>query len=82
MKKRGLIIFDMIMSIVIILGLCFGTKISNNKVNVTESKLLAENQNLKFDFTAMPEYQKVLAGSTVKIKVDVKNIKMGEIRIK
>lgn len=82
MKKRGIIIFDIVMSIIILLGLCFNTKISNKNVNLTESKFLAENKDLDFNFVANPEYQKVLAGSTVKIKVDVQNIKMGEVRIK
>ncbi len=82
MKRRGLIIFDIVMSIIIVLGLCFNIKISNEKVNLTESKFFTENRNLNFDFVVTPEYQKVLAGTTVKIKLDVENIKMGEIRIK
>lgn len=82
MKKKGLIIFDVVISIIILLGLCFNIKISNEKVNLTESKFFSENKDLNFDLAVTPEYQKVLAGSTVKIKVDVENVKMGEVRIK
>lgn len=81
-KKKGLIIFDIVISIIIILGLCFNTRIRNEKANLRESKFFSENKNLNFDLSVTPEYQKVLAGSTVKIKVDVENIKMGEVRIK
>ena len=65
MKKKGLIILDIIISIVILLGLCFNEKINTEKDNFIQS-----------------EYQKVLAGSTITIKVDLQNIKMEENRIK
>lgn len=84
MNKRwkGLIIFDVVMCIIILLGICLNTNINNKELGLAQSKILFENKNLNFDLAITPEYQKVLAGSTVKIKVDVKNIKMGEVRIK
>lgn len=82
MKKKGLIIFDIVIGIIILLGLCLNTKIISEKANISGSKFLSENKDMDFDLAVTPEYQKVLAGSTIKIKVDVENIKMGEVRIK
>lgn len=82
MKKKGLIIFDIVIGIIILLGLCLNTKIINEKANISGSKFLSPNKDMDFDLCVTPEYQKVLAGSIVKIKVDVENIKMGEVRIK
>lgn len=82
MKKRSIIIFDVIISIVVILGLCLNAKSINREFNLRQSEMLSGNGDLNFDVSVTPERQKVLAGSTVKIKVDTKNIDMGEIRNK
>lgn len=83
MKKwqKWIIAFDIVMCIIILLGLIFNTNINNKEIGLAESKMLSENKNLNFDVIATPEYQKVLAGSTVKVKVNIENIKMGEVRI-
>ena len=82
MKKRSIIIFDVIISIVVILGLCLNAKSINREFNLRQSEMLSGNEDLNFDVSVTPERQKVLAGSTVKIKVDTKNIDMGELRNK
>lgn len=82
MKKRSIIIFDVIISIVVIFGLCLNAQSINREFNLRQSEMLLGNDDLNFDISVTPERQKVLAGSTVKIKVDTKNIDMGEIRNK
>ncbi len=82
MKKKGLIILDIIISIVILLGICFNEKINTEKDNIIQSRFFSEYKDLNFDFVVTPDYQKVLAGSTLTIKVDLQNIKMEENRIK
>ncbi|MBQ3407931.1 MAG: hypothetical protein IJH12_01850, partial [Clostridia bacterium] len=78
MKRKGLILFDILMAIVVLFGIIFGTQISTNKIGLNESSMLAENVNKKFDFVATPDYQRKQAGQTAKIKLKIENIDMGE----
>ncbi|MBQ3409251.1 MAG: hypothetical protein IJH12_08630, partial [Clostridia bacterium] len=78
MKRKGLILFDILMAIVVLFGIIFGTQISTNKFGLNESSMLAENVNKKFDFVATPDYQRKQAGQTAKIKLKIENIDMGE----
>ena len=78
MKKRGLIIFDIVMSIIVVLAMFFSTKVTNSKLGVQESKLLADNSEYSFDFVADPGYSRVKAGETVTIMLSLENLRMGE----
>ena len=78
MKKRGLIIFDIVMSIIVVLAMFFSTKVTNSKLSVQESKLLADNSEYSFDFVADPDYSRVKAGETVTIMLSLENLRMGE----
>ena len=78
MKKRGLIIFDVVMSIIMILAMFLNAKTTNKKLSVKESKLLAGNSEYSFDFVADVDYTKEKAGNTVVIKLSLENLSMGE----
>ena len=78
MKKRGLIVFDIVMSIIIVLAMLLSTKTTNNKSSIKETKLLADNSEYSFDFVANPNYSKVEAGETVTIYLGLQNLRMGE----
>lgn len=79
MKKKGLILFDIFMAVVILFGIIFGTKVREERYNLVQANLFAENINRKFEVEATPEYQKKKAGETAEITLSIKNIDMGEI---
>lgn len=78
MKKRALIIFNIIMAIIIFIFLCLNTKILNSEFYLAKSKLLYNNNDFNFDFVVNPEFTKTKAGETVKIKLSLQDINMGE----
>lgn len=82
MKKKGIIIFDIIISMIVIFGLCFNVKSINSESNLKSSELFSDNRELNWDISVIPEHQRALVGSTVKVKVDINNIDMGEDRNK
>lgn len=79
MKRKGLIIFDIFMAVVIIFGIIFGARVKSEQVNLVQTSSLAENINRKFEVEATPDYQKKKAGETAEITLSIKNINMGEI---
>lgn len=78
MKKRGLIIFDIVMTIIVVLAMLLTSRATTSKLSVEETKLLADNSDYSFDFVADPEYSRVKAGDTVTIMLSLENLKMGE----
>lgn len=78
MKKRALIIFNIIMAIIIFIFLCLNTKILNSEFYLAKSKSLYDNNDFNFDFVVNPEFTKTKAGETVKIKLSLQDINMGE----
>ena len=78
MKKKGLIIFDVIMSLIIMLSMCISIVAHNSEIGIRTQKLMAGNGNRSFSFVAAPEYQKVLAGATVTVDLKLEDIEMGE----
>ena len=78
MKKRGLIIFDIAISIILVLAIILNTKTTSKKTSVKESKLLAGNNEYSFDFVADVDYTKAKVGDTVAIKLSLQNLNLGE----
>lgn len=78
MKERGLIIFDIVMTVIIVVAMFLTSKTTNNKLSVKESKQLANNSEYSFDFVADPEHSKVKAGDTVTVMLSLENLRMGE----
>ena len=78
MKKKELIIFNIIMAIIIFIFLCLNTKILNSEFYLAKSKSLYNNNDFNFNFVVNPEFTKTKAGETVKIKLSLQDINMGE----
>ena len=78
MTKRGLILFDIVMTVIVVITMLLSSKIATNSLNVEESKLYANNGEYSFDFVAEPEYSRVKAGETVVINLSLKSLNMGE----
>lgn len=78
MKKRGLIIFDIVISIILVLAMFLNAKTTSKKLSVKESKLLAGNSEYSFDFVADVDYTRAKVGDTVTIKLSLENLSMGE----
>ena len=79
MKRKRLFLFNIFMTIVILFGLIFSVQINVQEINLNKSDLLAENVDEKFNFVAIPDYQKKRAGETAEIKLRIKNIDMGDV---
>ncbi|MBR2786035.1 MAG: InlB B-repeat-containing protein, partial [Clostridia bacterium] len=78
MWKKRVIKIDIIISIFLILFMYFNTTQTEILSGISGTELLAENNSYNFDVSVKPEYAKVKAGETVKLKFGVENIQMGE----
>ena len=78
MKRKGLIAFDVIMSLIIMLNVCMSLLARNYQIGFLTSKSMAGNGTKSVDVVVTPELQRACAGDTVTLDISLENINMGD----
>src|SRR5574344_1725592 len=78
MKKKAIILFDVLIIILAIVGISINTTMPSVVSSIRQTKSLEKSEDLGFNFIPSPNETKVKAGETVTIKLNVADFNIGE----